>query len=232
MQPHLPEQRPRRLGARNLWVGIWSALALAGIMLIVAPLVVPSSTPRGQAQDTANEPASATWLPTSSPQPGNGAAQAPVPIWLNAPRAHIIANIIPVGVDAHGAMAAPEGANNDPIWFQTFWWDDGVMPGQVGNAVIAGHLDRKDGSPAIFWKLNTLRAGDAVLVRNALGVTLRFVVTAVKTFATPTGGAANPVMQRIFGPAQTANLNLITCSGDWTGTEFNKKLVVFTTLAP
>ena len=40
------------------------------------------------------------------------------------------------------------------------------MPGQIGNAVIAGHLDRKDGSPAIFWGLRQLAVGDSVMVRE------------------------------------------------------------------
>src|SRR5262249_22390958 len=102
----------------------------------------------------------------------------------------------------------------------------------IGNAVIAGHYDRKDGSPAIFWNLRDLQIGDSVYVRSAGGATLHFVVDDVETYLNPTGGQNDPVLQRIFGPASTANLNLITCTGDWTGKEYTKKLVVFTTLAP
>ncbi len=98
--------------------------------------------------------------------------------------------------------------------------------------MIAGHLDRKDGSPAVFWFLRSLKIGDSVYVRNGAGTTLHFVVNEIETYLNPTGGPDNPVLQKIFGPASTANLNLITCAGDWTGTEYNKKLVVFTTLAP
>jgi hypothetical protein len=228
MEPCLSERRLRCPGAGNIGIGFWTALVLAGIVLMVAPLLLPPAQARRPATIPANVPS----LPARSPQPGAGGPQRPVPIWLNAPKVAITGPIIPVGVDAHGDMAAPEGANSDPIWAEAFWWQSGAMPGQIGNAVIAGHLDRKDGSPAIFWDLNKLTVGDSVYVRTTLGATLHFVVTAVKTFANPTGGAADPVIQRIFGPAQTANLNLITCSGDWTGTEYNKKLVVFTTLVP
>ncbi len=129
-------------------------------------------------------------------------------------------------------MAAPEGPNNDPIWFKTFWWKYGAKPGQVGNTVIAGHLDRKDGSPAVFWWLNQLRKGDSVYVRTSAGTTLHYVVTEVVVYLNPEDGPNDPVLQRIFGPAPTANLNLITCAGDWTGKEYTKKLVVYTTLAP
>ncbi len=203
-------------------IGLWAALALAGIVLMVAPLLPPAQAQRP------TTPAPMPSFPVSSPQPG----ERPTPIWLNAPKAAIAGPVIPVGLDAHGNMAAPEGANSDPIWDEAFWWRAGAMPGQTGNAVIAGHLDRKDGSPAIFWNLNKLKVGDSVYVRTALGAALHFVVKDVSIVANPTGGAANPVLQRIFGPAQTANLNLITCAGDWTGTQYNKKLVIFTTLVP
>jgi hypothetical protein len=233
MEPRVSKQGLGRIGSPSVWFGIWAALLVAGVACIVVSLVGdPNTTPGAQAQPPATMAASVPTLPGSGTQQGNGGVQRPVPIWLNAPKAAITGQIIPVGVDARGDMAAPEGANSDPVWSEAFWWQYGVMPGQIGNAVIAGHLDRKDGSPAIFWWLKNLAPGDSVYVRTALGATLHFVVAAVKTFANPTGDAADPVLQRIFGPAQTANLNLITCTGDWTGTEYNQKLVVFTTVAP
>lgn len=232
MEPCVSKRVSRRLGSSSVWIGLWLALALAGITFMMAPLLWPPTTLHGQGQDVASTSASPTALPVQGTQPGDGVGQFPVPIWLNVPKANIAGSIIPVGVDAHGSMAAPEGTNDDPVWGETFWWKYGPMPGQAGNAVIGGHLDRKDGSPAIFWDLRQLTVGDSVFVRTVLGATLRFVVTAVNTVPNSTGSVANPVMQRIFGPAQTANLNLITCSGTWTGTEYNQKLVVFTTLVP
>jgi hypothetical protein len=217
----------------SILAGLWAVIALAGVLFMVEPLVSPpTSAPPAQARPAGATPAGAATLPERGAQQGTGSPQKPVPVWINAPKANINSSVVPVGIDAQGAMAAPEGANSSPVWFQTFWWRYGAMPGQIGNAVIAGHLDRKDGSPAIFWNLSKLAPGDSVFVRTALGVTLHFVVTAVTTFANPTGGVADPTLQRIFGPAQTANLNLITCAGDWTGSEYTKKLVVFTTLAP
>ena len=232
MEPIFSEYVPRRIGWLSAWVGVWALVTLAGVSFMAAPLLLTSGRPGTRIQGTASAPASAVLLARSVTQQGNGAARQRVPIWLTAPKANINGPIIPVGMNAQGAMAAPEGENTDPVWFQTFWWQYGAMPGQIGNAVIAGHLDRKDGSPAIFWGLRQLAVGDAVMVQTALGNTLHFVVTAVQTFANTTGGVDDPTLQRIFGPAKTANLNLITCAGDWTGKEYTKKLVVFTTLAP
>lgn len=232
MEPFISQRGLRRLCSSGVWVGIWLVLALVGIAFMVVPLLGPFTPSHSQVQNATRFSASQTALPTQVTPPGTGVGPSPVPIWLSAPKAHIEGSIIPVGLNAQDSMAAPEGANTDPVWEETFWWKYGPMPGQPGNAVIGGHLDRTDGSPAIFWDLHMLTVGDAVIVRTAQGATLHFVVTRVSTFPNPTGGAADPVLERIFGPAQTANLNLITCAGDWTGTEYNQKLVVFTTLAP
>jgi hypothetical protein len=196
------------------------------VLSIVLPLALtPGVSPRPLAVKGTATP---TLSPTPSPTP------VPVfypPVWVSAPVAHIDASVISVGETANGAMDAPEGPNNDPIWSTTFWWEYGAKPGQIGNTVIAGHLDRKDGSPAVFWWLDLLRVGDSVYVRTAQGTTLHYIVTDVETYLNPSTGPDDPVLQRIFGPAKTANLNLITCAGDWTGKEYTKKLVVYTTLA-
>ncbi len=221
-------QHPRpHKSLRARWIGIGSALGLVAALSVALPLVLtPAPAPRAQVTPVATATA-------TSPAPTATSEVAyPLPVRITVPAANINGGVIPVGVDSTGAMAAPEGPNNDPVWFEGFWWQYGVKPGQVGNAVIAGHLDRKDGSPALFWGLRKLKVGDAVYVRTEAGTQLHFVVTEVKTFYNPTGGADDPVIQRIFGPAATPNLNLITCTGDWTGKEYTKKLVVFTTLVP
>lgn len=224
MEPRVPIQPPRRARARRLWISIWAVLSVGAVFSVVLPLVLsPGVTPQVQAF---KKTATSTLVPSPTPTP----TYYP-PVWLSSPKAHIDASVMAVGEDAHGAMLAPEGPNSDPIWFTTFWWEYGAKPGQVGNAVIAGHLDRKDGSPAVFWWLHLLKVGDSIYVRTTQGDTLRYVVTDVEIYLNPTGGPDDPVLQRIFGPATTANLNLITCAGDWTGKEYNKKLVVYTTLA-
>ncbi len=222
----VPIQPPRRASARGLWVSIWAGIGVVAVLSIVLPLALtPGVSPRALALKGTATP---TLPPTPSPTPSPTFYP---PVWLSAPAAHIDASVINVGETADGAMDAPEGPNNDPIWFTTFWWEYGAKPGQIGNTVIAGHLDRKDGSPAVFWWLDLLKPGDSVYVSTSQGTTLRYVVTDVETYLNPSSGPDDPVLQRIFGPAKTANLNLITCAGDWTGKEYTKKLVVYTTLA-
>lgn len=225
MEPRVPLQHPRRAQGRNLWFSIWAGIGVVAVLSFVLPLALtPGVSPRALAVHGTATP---TLTPTPSPTPS---PTFYAPVWLSASIAHIDASVINVGETASGAMDAPEGPNNDPIWETTFWWEYGAKPGQIGNAVIAGHLDRKDGSPAVFWWLDLLKPGDSVYVRTSQGATLHYVVTDVETYLNPSTGPDDPVLQRIFGPATTANLNLITCAGDWTGKEYTKKLVVYTTL--
>ncbi len=154
------------------------------------------------------------------------------PSRLSIPSLGMNAPIMAVGEDQYGAMQAPGAGHpaSDPIWATTFWWKEGAVPGQPGNAVIAGHVDRNDGSRAVFWNLGDIQTGDSILITNQAGQTLTFRVTSVEAFTDPDGGPNDPVIQRVFGPASSANLNLITCYGAWIGTEYNKRLVVFSTL--
>jgi sortase A len=154
------------------------------------------------------------------------------PIRLRIPDLGIDASIQPVGENRYGAMEVPGAGHpvNDPIWNTAFWWKPGTTPGQPGNAVLAGHVDRVDGSRGIFWNLSQLQPGSRISITDQLGRTFTFQVTSLESFANPDGGPNDPIIQRVFGPAPTANLNLITCYGSWIGTEFNKRLVVFSTL--
>lgn len=154
------------------------------------------------------------------------------PSAVRIPSLGMNAPIIPVGETSSGAMEAPGAGRpaSDPIWTTTFWWKQGPAPGQPGNAVLAGHVDRSDGSRAVFWNLRQIRTGDHIIITNQSGQTLTFQVTDIEAFASTSGGPGEQVIQRVFGPASTANLNLITCYGTWIGTQYNKRLVVFSTL--
>lgn len=154
------------------------------------------------------------------------------PVRLQVPSLGIDAAILPVGEDRYGAMEAPGAGHpaSDPIWGQAFWWKLGVQPGQPGNAVLAGHVDRNDGSRAVFWNLRDIQQGNQIIITEQAGQKYIFQVVSLEAVDNPTGGSNDPVIQRIFGPATTAHLNLITCGGNWIGTEYNQRLVVFSTL--
>ena len=108
------------------------------------------------------------------------------------------------------------------------WYMLGRRPGELGNAVLAGHLDSKAG-PAVFWRLKELQPGDEVIVTGDDGQERRFLVRAQETYRYD----QVPIKQ-IFGRGQEIGLNLITCAGtfDRRTQNYEQRLVVYTTLAP
>ena len=162
--------------------------------------------------------------------PANLSATPPPwqPMHLRIPALQIDTHIMSVGRTSSGVMDAPvSNAHNSPYWTSVFWYKLGPAPGQAGNAVIAGHVDRVGGDPAIFWSLSTLKPGDTIFVTIQQGNTLQFVVNRVVRYAA--NAPSNDVLNAVFGPSTGHHLNLITCSGVWTGRGYDERLVVFTT---
>jgi uncharacterized membrane protein len=150
------------------------------------------------------------------------------PAQLRIPAIQVNASVMDVGQTAQGLMDAPVSqAINSPYWTHVFWYAPGAAPGQTGNAVIAGHVDRVGGDPAVFWYLRNLTTGDDVYVTTVQGQTLHFVVN--RAVAYPATASSSDVLNAVFGSATGHHLNLITCSGVWTGQGYDQRLVVFTT---
>jgi sortase (surface protein transpeptidase) len=141
------------------------------------------------------------------------------PIRLLIPKLKVDAAVESVTQDRTGAMLAPRGADN------VAWYKLGARPGEVGNAVIAGHLDDMDGAPASFWDIEQLAPGDLLIVIAADGLQYHFVVVRLERYSLD--GAP---MQEIFGFTLRRRLNLITCDGRWDPhrQSYSKRLVVYT----
>jgi sortase (surface protein transpeptidase) len=149
-----------------------------------------------------------------------------------APTAHLIipaisvdAPIEPVGVQPNGTM----GTARQSPWSDVGLYTGGALPGERGSAVIAGHLDRPGGDPAVFWLLGALQVGDEVQFVDAQGKTLLFHVTDIEEYP-----LQNAPVQEIFGNTNGRFLNLTTCAGDWIPALHTRtmRLVVYTAFGP
>ncbi len=171
-------------------------------------------------------PVAASPAPNATPNPDLARAQAIVapaaaPVRLLVPAIRVDAPVEPVGLDAQGRMATPSRASN------VAWYRPGTSPGDVGDAVLAGHLDWTNG-PAVFWSLGRMRKGDEITVVRVDGSRARFVTdsTATVSYDAPT--------EALFTRNGPPSLTLITCAGAWDrqrGT-YLKRLVVHASLAP
>jgi hypothetical protein len=148
-----------------------------------------------------------------------GAASAPVR--LEIPAIGVATRLVRLGLDPDGAMQVPGDFG------RAGWFAEGPAPGQLGPAVIAGHVDSRTG-PAVFYRLRELRPGQAVLVERADGTRLRFVVEQARSY--PKAGFPTAA---VFGPVPSAALRLITCAGafDRGLGSYRDNLVVFARLA-
>jgi hypothetical protein len=123
------------------------------------------------------------------------------PVYLSIPVIGVHTRLIRLGLTAQGTLQVPASTS------VAGWYTGSPRPGQVGSAVIAGHIDSYQG-PGVFFRLRLLRPGDRVYVRHANGTLAVFRVYAERSYTKnrfPT--------QKVYGPAPDPELRLITCGG-------------------
>lgn len=128
--------------------------------------------------------------------------------------------LVRLGRDAAGALEAPAD------FAVAGWFVHAPTPGELGPAIIAGHVDSERG-PAVFFRLHHLVRGDEIQVERADGRTAVFRVVAVERHAKeafPTAAA--------YGDTDHAALRLITCGGafDRASGHYRENLIVFARL--
>ncbi len=209
-----------------------SALAVAGALVTALALSACGTTHSGQ---TPSSPNAADGPLTASESTDRGAAGAKQDPATQAPTADVSAlSVSRVQIPAIGVDAAVEPLERDasgvllpPVeWEDAGWYRAGVLPGQVGPAVIAGHLDTTL-REAVFVHLKQLVAGDQVTVTMSDGSTATYAVDRAidvekKTFPT----------EEVYGPTPDAQLRLITCNGpfDDAADTYANNYVVFASL--
>ncbi len=141
------------------------------------------------------------------------------PVMIKIPLLNVEAHVEHVGKDSQGRMDVPRD------YLNTAWYGLGSMPGEIGNAVIAGHLDTPTGDPSVFFNIDTLSIGDEIISIDKKGQEFVFHVTDVVTYDVD----AFPI-KTVFGDYTKARLNLITCSGVFDSNSengYSERVVVF-----
>lgn len=187
----------------------------AGAALAALLLLAGCSATGEQAAPPAAAGASASPTATAPATPGPGdAGGLQNPVAAAAP-ARSSAVPVRVVIPAIGVDSTLESLTRDETgWIQppvqvdeAGWYRDGVVPGDIGPSVIAGHVDSRIG-PGVFLDLTALVPGDTVDVVLSDGSTRTFSVT---------GSVSVPKedfpTEDVYGPSPTAQLRLITCGG-------------------
>lgn len=160
----------------------------------------------------------ASGLRDYAPEPGATAAVRPVRVQL--PAVGIASDLERLGLDDDGTIQTPRD------WQRAGWFRGGPRPGEVGAAVILGHVDSTDG-PAVFYRLRELAPGDEIRVTRDDGSVAVFTVDRVEQHRKtqfPTDD--------VYFPTPEATLRLVTCGGafDTQARSYVDNLVVFANL--
>lgn len=143
---------------------------------------------------------------------------ASLPVTLRIPAIALSSGFVePLGLTDRNEIEVP--ASYDRVG----WYGFGPTPGEIGPAVILGHVDSKAG-PAIFWSLGKLEKGDTIFIDRTDGTTVEFQVTELRRVAQ----SHFPTLE-VYGDIDFAGLRLITCSGLYVRGEqrYSHNLIVF-----
>jgi sortase A len=144
-----------------------------------------------------------------------GPGSNPAPNQSQPPAGSSIARLYIPAMASHWVVV--QGVAPANIEYAPGHYPDSALPGQVGNFSVAGHR-----SPAIFWDLDTVSKGDAIVVetRDTFYVyrvteTLIVLPTAVEVVA--------PVPGKPGATPTDAMLTITTCNPKWDN---NQRLIV------
>lgn len=217
--------RPRSV----VLLAIAAALVVAGVALLVLATTRTSSPPQpssvaaaapastGDAQAPTDSPTvSPTVSPTGSPTGADESTPtgAPVlarsqPVHVDIPSIGVSSSLLSLGLNADGTMEVPPFERVS----KAGWYHYSPTPGEIGPAVIVGHIDSAQYGPGVFSRLAALSPGELVSVTRADNTVVVFRVAQVATYA-----KTSFPTQTVYGDTDRPALRLITCGGSFDAT--------------
>jgi hypothetical protein len=174
-----------------------------------------SSTPTTSATATAGATGSPTDAATQVP---GSAVPAPAPkkvgpvmsrsepIALSIPAINVKSSgMLHLGQTAQGSLQVPPPG---PDYNKVAWYRNSPTPGELGPAVLVGHIDSAAEGPSVFFYLGDLRAGNLIRVTRADKSVAVFKVDDVKRFH-----KTDFPTKLVYSNTDHAALRIITCGG-------------------
>lgn len=145
-----------------------------------------------------------------------------VPKRIRIPSIRVNAPLVKIDVDRRGRLQVPPLSRPGVAG----WYVGSASPGQIGPAVVVGHMDTRTG-PAVFYRLRQIKRGARVYVDRRDGSTAVFEVR--KRIRVPK--TAFPTDQ-VYGDTDNAGLRLITCGGTFDNRtrHYRDNVIVFARL--
>jgi Sortase domain len=190
-------------------------LATLAVLLVNVPADSPDMHARGAADLLRRPTASGSPLAVDGFQSVRTYNAIAEPVRLRIPAVQVDTGLQRLGRNPDGTIAVPDSPHT------AGWYAEGPRPGQLGPAVVVGHVDSTDG-PGVFFRLDDLAPGSVVYVDRADGTTTGFVVT--RKIRTPKTQFPTDL---VYSPTLEPSLYLVTCGGSFDrGTERYRDNVV------
>ena len=203
MRHHVESRRPRLARSR----------VIAAVAALLATITVVTAGCSGETVAAVAPSVSAPSRVASAPRfvvprvvvPPVGAVAhlaRSVPVRLQIAAIGVDSTLMDLGLRADGTMEVPPGG------FPAGWFTGAPTPGELGPAIIAGHIDWN--GPGVFYHLADLKPGDQITITRKDGRKPVFRVTRVSQFSKdqfPT--------TLVYGNLDHAALRLITCGGSF-----------------
>jgi hypothetical protein len=208
----------RRLGPLAVALAIPTVLAVIGAGFLFVGVSAMRPGPPGP-PFAGPLPGSTVWASTAR-LPGMSRSD---PVRIDVPTIGVSSPVAPMGVGPNDTVDVPPLSRPD----LTGWYRYGPTPGQVGSAVILGHVDSSLTGRAVFYDLGRLRRGDVIDVTRQDGSVAEFRVDTSGEF-----GKTQFPSGIVYGHVAYPGLRLITCGGpyDRAAGGYRDNLVVFASL--
>ena len=132
-----------------------------------------------------------------------------MPVHLRIPSIAVDTDITTMGLGADGEIQMPERYDI------AAWYTGSPTPGQLGPAIIAGHVDNYQGS-GVFFRLRELQVGDTIEIDRSDGSTATFKVVLMKEYSKDNFPTAD-----VYGNISYAGVRVITCGGTFSNVTYN-----------
>jgi len=137
---------------------------------------------------------------------------------LAIPALGVHASFVKLGLNPDGTIQVPDDVTH------VGWYTLGPSPGEIGPAVVLGHVDSATRGAGVFYKLGGAKIGASIEISRADGTTVNFTVYAVREYSK----GAFPT-DTVYGNTSDPELRLITCGGrfDRATGHYLSNIVVF-----
>lgn len=218
--------------AAVLVVGGGTAIAVAATSQKSAPEPSKAAQTPAPTTSASSAPTTSAAAPTTTPHPtghqptfttrGPLLARS-VPTGVSIPAIGVTSPMLQLGINADHSVQVPPLERDS----RAGWYKYSPTPGQLGPAILLGHIDSKKYGPGIFFKLGKLKPGDTVNVTRSDHTVAVFRVDKVAQYAKSTF----PTLE-VYGNIDHAGLRLITCGGkfDFSSHNYEDNIVAYASL--